>query len=83
MFRNYTSFYSEELSAPHPTPKPGGPPPVRSARLFIQYIRSYPPYCRPSLHPQPEDAPYHGDMDLSITAILTTQSYNASMVAKR
>jgi hypothetical protein len=32
-------------------------------RLFIQYIRSYPPYRRPFLYPQPEDAPCRGDRD--------------------
>ena len=28
-------------------------------QLLIQYIHSYPPYCRQFLHPQPEDAPCH------------------------
>ena len=30
-------------------------------RLLIQFIRSYPPYRRPFLHPQPEDTPCRGD----------------------
>jgi hypothetical protein len=30
-------------------------------KLLIQYIRSYPPYWRPFLDPQPEDASWHGD----------------------
>ena len=34
---------------------------VGCPRLLIQYIHSYPPYRRPFLHPQPEDAPCHGD----------------------
>jgi len=38
-----------------------GQPLVGCPRLLIQYIRSYPPYWRPSLHPQPEDAPCRDD----------------------
>ena len=34
---------------------------------FIQYIRSYTPYWRPFLHPQPEAAPCRGDRDPLIT----------------
>jgi hypothetical protein len=38
-------FYGLDLLAPRPTPPPaGGPPLVGCSRLFIQYIRSYPPY---------------------------------------
>jgi hypothetical protein len=50
-----------------PNPQAGGPPLVGSPRLLIQYIRSYPPYWRPFLHPQPEDAPCRGDRDPLIT----------------
>jgi hypothetical protein len=46
-----------------PNPKGGGPPLVGCPRLLFQYIRSYPPYCRLFLHPQPEDAPCRGDRD--------------------
>jgi len=35
--------------------------PVDCPRLLIQYIRCFPPYWRPFLHPQPEDAPCPGD----------------------
>jgi len=38
-----------------------GKPLVGFPRLYIRYIRSYPPYWRPFLHPQPEDAPCRGD----------------------
>jgi len=34
-----------------------GPPLCGCPLLLIQYIRSYPPYCRPFLHPQPDDGP--------------------------
>jgi len=47
-----------------PNQQAGGPPLVGCLPgLLIQYIRSYPPYRRPSLYPQPEDAPCRGDRD--------------------
>ena len=52
-----------------PKPQAGGPTLVGCPRLLIQYIRSYPPYWRPFLHPQPEDAPCRCDRDPSITAL--------------
>jgi hypothetical protein len=42
-------------------------PLVGCSRLLIQYIRGYHPYWRPFLHPQPEDAPCHGERDSLIT----------------
>jgi hypothetical protein len=51
-----------------PNPQVGGPPLVSYPRLLIPYIRRYPPYWRPFLHPQPEDAPCRGDRDPLITA---------------
>ena len=44
-------------------PQAEGPPLVGCPRLLIQFIRSYPPYRRPFLHPQPLDAPCRGDRD--------------------
>ena len=46
-----------------PNPQVGGPPLVGCLRLFIQFIRSYLPYRRPFLNPQPEDAPCRDDRD--------------------
>ena len=69
MILNKINFYGEELSTPRPTPKAGGPPLVGCRRQLIQYIRSYPPYCRPFFHPQPEDAPCLGDSDLLMTYV--------------
>ena len=46
-----------------PNPQAGGPPLVGCPHLLIQFIRSYPPYRRPFLHPQPEDAPCRGESD--------------------
>jgi len=61
-FRNRIRFYGEELLAPRPTPSCRSTP-FACPRLLIQYIRSYPLYLRPYLHPQPEDAPSRGDRD--------------------
>jgi len=44
-------------------PQAGGLPLVGCSQLHIQCIRSYSPYWRPFLHPQPEDAPCRGDRD--------------------
>ena len=46
-----------------PNPQTGGPPIVGCPRLLSQFIRSYPSYRRPFLHPQPGDAPCRGDRD--------------------
>jgi hypothetical protein len=46
-----------------PNPQAGGPPLVGCPRLLIQCIRSYTPYRRPFLYPQPEDTPCRGDRD--------------------
>jgi len=46
-----------------PNPQAGGSPLVGCSRLLIQFIRSYPPYRRPFLYPQPEDAPFRVDRD--------------------
>ena len=46
-----------------PNPQAGGPPLVGCPPLLIQFIRSYTPYRRPFLYPQPEDAPCRGDRD--------------------
>jgi len=50
LFRNmilFTVSYYTSLNS-----QAGGPPLVGCLRLLMQYIRSYPPYCRPLLHPQ-------------------------------
>jgi hypothetical protein len=46
-----------------PNPQAGGPPLVGCPRPLVQFIHSYPPYRRPFLHPQPEEAPCRGDRD--------------------
>ena len=55
-----------------PNPQAGGPPLVGCPRLLIQFIRSYPPYRRPFLYPQPKDAPRRGDRDCSSILLKTT-----------
>jgi len=62
MFLNISVLQGGVVST-SPNPKAGGPPLVGCPRLLIQYIRSYPPYRRPFLFPQPEDAPCRGDRD--------------------
>ena len=62
MFLNRTVLQGGVVS-PSPNPQAGGLPLVGCPRLLIQFIRSYPPYRRPFLYPQPEDAPCHGDRD--------------------
>jgi hypothetical protein len=56
-------FLRRGVVSTSPNPQAGGPPLVSCPRLFIQFIRSYLPYRRPFLHPQPEDAPCRGDRD--------------------
>jgi hypothetical protein len=50
-----------------PTPQAGGQPLLGCLRLLIPYIRSHPPYRRPLLHSQPEDAPCRRDRDPLVT----------------
>jgi hypothetical protein len=63
-----TWVFTGRVVSTSPNPQAGGPPLVGFPRLLIQYIRSYPPYRRPFLHPQPEDAPCRGDRDPLNTA---------------
>ena len=63
IFRNKVSFLRWGVVKTSPKPQTGGSTLVGFSPLFIQYIRSYPPYCRPFLHGQPEDAPCRGDRD--------------------
>ena len=68
-----------------PNPEAGGPPLVGCPRLLIQFICSYPPYRRPFLHPQPEDAPCRGDRDPLITSqwsVLLTEYYAGGKIEK-
>jgi hypothetical protein len=57
------TFLRWGFASSSPNPQAGGPPLVSCLRLLIKYIRSYPPNWRPFLHPQPENAPFHGDRD--------------------
>ena len=56
-------FLRRGVVSTSPNPQAGGPPLVSCPRLLIQFIHSYPPYRRPFLHPQPEDAPCRRDRD--------------------
>ena len=69
-FSKHDTFLRRGVVNTSPNPHTGGPPFVGCPRLLIQYIRSYPTYWRPFLHPQREDAPCRGDRDPLITGIL-------------
>jgi hypothetical protein len=61
------TFLRWGLVSTSPNLQAGGSPLVVSPTLVIQYIRSHPPYWRPFLHPQPEDAPCRGNRETSRT----------------
>jgi hypothetical protein len=65
IFRNKICFNREELLALL----------AGCLRLLIQYIRNYPPYRRPFLHPQPQNATCHDARDPLITEWLVTHMY--------
>ena len=44
VIRNMFTFLRWGVFSTFPNPQAGGPSPVGCPRLFIQYIRSYPPY---------------------------------------
>ena len=54
-------FFLRVFVSTLPKPQYGGPLLVGYPLLLIQYIHSYPPYWRPLVHPQPEDALFRGD----------------------
>ena len=56
MFLNISVLQGRVVST-SPNPPAGGPLLVGCPRLPIQFIRSYPPYRRPFLYPQPKDGP--------------------------
>jgi len=47
--------------------------------MLTQYIRSYGPYWRPFLQPQPEGAPCRRDMDRLVTDQQCQRVYNANL----
>ena len=55
------SVFRRRVVSTSPKPQNGRSHLSGCPRLLIQYIHSYPPYWRPFLHPQPEDAPCRGD----------------------
>ena len=64
-------FSLEGVVSASSNPQDGGPPLFGCPRLLIQFIRSSPPYRRPFLHPQPQDAPCRGDRDPQTHIIYT------------
>ena len=62
----HDTFLGRGVVSTSPNPQARGPPLVGCPRLLIRQIRSYPPYWRPLLHPQHEDAPCRGDRNTPI-----------------
>ena len=52
----HNAFLRSAVVSTSPNPQAGGSPLVGCPRLLTQYIRSYPPYWRPYLHSQTEEA---------------------------
>jgi hypothetical protein len=67
MFRNKICFFHWGIVSTLSKPQAGGPSRFGCLWLLIQCIRFFPPYWKPFLHPQPEDAPCHGHWDPLIT----------------
>jgi len=63
-----------------PNLQAAGSPTVGYPRLFIQYIRSYPPFWRPLLHPKPEDASCRGDRDPLVRGAVVTVLFSVLSV---
>jgi hypothetical protein len=60
-FRKKANVYCQEFLAPRPTPRLKVHLLSNVGERFVQYFCSYPTYCRPFLHPQPEDVPCRGE----------------------
>jgi hypothetical protein len=67
MCLNMVIFYGEELSASRPTPKLEDHPMSAVRDCLFNVFAATLHIRRPFLHPQPEDAPCHGDKDPHIT----------------
>jgi hypothetical protein len=66
-FRNTLVFYGEELLAPLQTPKLEDHPLSFSLGCLFSIFAANLHSCRPSLHPQPEEAPCCGDEGTHLT----------------
>jgi hypothetical protein len=77
VFRNMVIFYGEELLAPRPTPKMEDQP-LSAVHACIRVFAANLHIRRPFLHPQPEDAPCHGDRD----PLIMDKSHSLSLITK-
>jgi hypothetical protein len=76
-----TWVFTGRVISTSPNPQVRGPPLVGCPRLLIQFIRSYPPYRRPFLHLQPEDAPCRVDRNpLNMVFFFTLTIIRASLL---
>jgi len=67
----HDTFLERGVVSTSPNTQAEAPHLIGCPRLLIQYIRSCPPYWRPSLHPQTEDAPCRVDRDPLIMNMYT------------
>jgi len=81
-FRNMMRFLQWGVVSTSPNTQAGGPPFVGCPRLLIRYIRGRPPYRRPFLHPQPDEAPCRGDGDPLIAEMCTSNIYTLRDVCR-
>jgi hypothetical protein len=74
MFRNTVISYGEELLAPRPTPKLEDHPLSAVRDCLFNVFAAILHIRRPFLNPQPEYAPWRGDMDPLIMVCLSVNS---------
>jgi len=65
----YDTFLQGGVVSISLNPHARGSPIFGYPTLLIQYIRTYPPYWRPFLHPQPEDTQCRGDRDPGVDRV--------------
>jgi hypothetical protein len=80
LFRNTIRFYGEEFLALRPTPKLEDRPLSAVRDCIFDIFAAAPPYWRPFLHPQPEDAPFRCDRDPLITVLKPTNNYKYILI---
>jgi len=66
-----TFFYGEELLALRPNPKLEDHPSSAVRDFLFNILVATPPQWRPFVHPQPDDAPFHGDRGPLITVVFS------------
>jgi hypothetical protein len=81
-FRNNINFYGEELLAPRPTPKLEGHPLSAVSDCLLNIFAVTLRIRRPSLCPQPEDAPLSGEKNTSNMDACNNSSQNVTVAVR-